>query len=97
LPDLSLIRFLTYTKNTHITNERSSTNIFNKTLFLSLKRLVNFKAAITEMYPWIPWGLVKNPLGSAQHALGATGLADSSAIHTCIIGKGMSPVQYRAQ
>ena len=39
-----------------------------------------------------------NPTGSAQHALGATGLTDSSAgIHTCVIGKGTSGVQYRVQ
>jgi hypothetical protein len=49
------------------------------------------------MYPWIPWGLFINPLGSAEQALGATVLTDSSAIHTCILGKGTSAVQYRAQ
>jgi hypothetical protein len=40
--------------------------IFNKILI--------FKVAITEMYPWIPWELVADPLGSAQHTLETTDL-----------------------
>jgi hypothetical protein len=31
---------------------------------------VNFKVAITEMYPWMPWELVADHLGSAEHTLG---------------------------
>ena len=30
------------------------------------------KAAITEMYPRIPWELVADPLGYAEHTLGTT-------------------------
>jgi len=33
---------------------------------------VNFKAAITEMYPLITWEPVADPLGSVEHTLGAT-------------------------
>jgi hypothetical protein len=32
------------------------------------------KVAITEMYPWIPWELVADPLGSTEHTFGTTGL-----------------------
>ena len=35
------------------------------------------------MYPWIPWGLVMDPLGSAQHTLQPTGQTDLSVTHTC--------------
>ena len=38
---------------------------------------MNFKVAITEMCPWIPWELVMDPLGSVEHTLGTTDLAHS--------------------
>jgi len=38
---------------------------------------VNFKVAITEMYPWIPWELVADPLGSSEHTLGTTGIPNA--------------------
>ena len=53
-------------RNRHIANLKSCATIFNKTS--------NFKVAITEMYPWIPWEMVADPLGSAEHTLGTTGL-----------------------
>jgi hypothetical protein len=33
---------------------------------------VNTKAAIIEIYPQIPWELVVDPLGPAEHILGTT-------------------------
>jgi len=36
--------------------------------------MANFKAAITEMYPRIPWKLVTDPLGSSEHTLGTVGV-----------------------
>jgi hypothetical protein len=47
--------------------------IFYKTFFLKFKKKVNFKVAMTELYPQIIWELVADPLGSAEHTLGATG------------------------
>jgi hypothetical protein len=44
--------------------------IFSKTLFLSLRKQVNFKAAITEMYLQISWELLADPLRYAEHTLG---------------------------
>jgi len=35
------------------------------------------------MYPRIPWDLVSNPLGSAEHTLGTTGLEDTLATAAC--------------
>jgi len=32
------------------------------------------KAATTELYPWIPWEMVADPSGSAEHTLGSTDL-----------------------
>jgi len=58
----------------------SSSIIFNKTLFLSLKKKkkkANFKVAITEMYPRISWELVADPLGSKEHTLGTNVLTYS--------------------
>jgi hypothetical protein len=37
--------------------------IFNKILSLQLIKYVNFKVAITAMYPWIPLGTVCRSLG----------------------------------
>jgi hypothetical protein len=34
--------------------------------------MVNFKVAVTEVYPWVPWELVADPLGSSAHNLGTT-------------------------
>ena len=42
--------------------QRSCATIFNKTS--------NFKVAITEMYPRIPWELVADPFEPAEHSLG---------------------------
>jgi len=39
-----------------------------------MKTLVNFHVAITEMYPWILWDLVTDPLASMHHTLGTTAL-----------------------
>jgi hypothetical protein len=36
----------------------------------SIQKQANFTAAITEMYPQIPWELVAVPLGSAENNLG---------------------------
>jgi len=35
---------------------------------------VNLKVAITKIYPWIPWELFADPLGSVEHALEITGV-----------------------
>jgi len=35
---------------------------------------MNFKVAITEMYPWVPSELFVAPLGSKECTLGTTGL-----------------------
>jgi hypothetical protein len=43
--------------------------ILKKHYFFNLK---NFKVVITEKYPRIPWELVADPLGSADHTLGTT-------------------------
>jgi hypothetical protein len=59
--------------NNHITNYRSSTIIFNKTLFFN-KKLVKFTVAIAEMYPQIPWEQVTDPLGTMELSLGTTAL-----------------------
>jgi hypothetical protein len=37
-----------------------------------LNKTSNFKVTITEMYPQLPWELVADPLGSAEHTLGIT-------------------------
>ena len=39
-----------------------------------ITRIVYFKVVITEMYPRIPWELVEDPLGSAEHILGTSDL-----------------------
>jgi len=52
--------------------------IFNKSDLFNLK-IVNFKSAITEMYPRIPLELVANPMGSAEHTSGTTALECSYA------------------
>jgi len=36
--------------------------------------MANFKVAITEMYPRIPWKLVTDLLGSTEHTLGTAGI-----------------------
>jgi hypothetical protein len=36
---------------------------------------VNFKVAITEMYPRITWELVEYPFVSADYTVGTTGIA----------------------
>jgi hypothetical protein len=36
--------------------------------------MANFKIAITEMYPRIPWKLVTDLLGSAEHTFGTAGV-----------------------
>jgi len=36
--------------------------------------MANCKVAITEMYPWIPWKLVTDLLGSAEYTLGTAGV-----------------------
>ena len=41
---------------------------------LILKKIVNFKVAITEMHPHISWELFADPVGSVEHTLGTTGL-----------------------
>jgi len=33
---------------------------------------VNFRAAMTKMYPRIPWKLVADPFGPAEHTLKTT-------------------------
>jgi hypothetical protein len=56
---------------------RVPTSTFHKILLYSysgqhsctLKKLVNFSVAITEMYPRIAWELDADPLGSAKHTL----------------------------
>ena len=42
------------------------------TLFL-IKKLINFKVAIAEMYPRIPWELFADLLGSVEHIMGNAG------------------------
>jgi hypothetical protein len=37
---------------------------------------VNFKVAITEMYPRIPWVLLAEPLVSSEHTLGTPALEE---------------------
>ena len=37
---------------------------------------MNFKVAITEIYPRIPWEMVADRLGSADHTLGTAELDD---------------------
>jgi hypothetical protein len=44
----------------------------------------NFKEAITEMYPRIPWELVAGLLGSAEHTLVTTTLYYIVAAFVCI-------------
>jgi len=53
-------------RNEHVANLKSCATIFNKTS--------NFKVSITEMCPWIPWEMVADPLLSAEHTMGTTGL-----------------------
>jgi hypothetical protein len=56
-------------RNKHTANLKSCATIFNKTS--------NFKVSITEIYPRIPWEMVEDPLGSAEHTMGTTGLEGS--------------------
>jgi hypothetical protein len=53
-------------RNKHIANYKIRATIFNKTS--------NLKVSVTEIYQWIPWEMVADPLGSAKHTLGITGL-----------------------
>jgi hypothetical protein len=62
-------------RNNHIAKQKICVTIFNKTS--------NFKATITEMYPWIPREMVADPLGSAEHTLGTTGLEGFWNMNTC--------------
>lgn len=39
-----------------------------------MKKLANLKVAITETYSRIPWKMVTDPLGSADHTLGTAGV-----------------------
>jgi hypothetical protein len=41
-----------------------------------ITKAVHFKVAITEIYPQIPWELVEDNMGSAEHPVGTTGPAD---------------------
>jgi len=44
-------------------------------------KYVNFKVAITEMYPWIPWEqLVADFLGPVEHTSGNTALNDQNHV-----------------
>jgi hypothetical protein len=52
-------------RNKIIASSRISAIIFNKLLFLYLKKM-NFKVSFTEVYPRIPWELTV-PKGSAEH------------------------------
>ena len=61
--------------NKHIVNYRSYTIIFEKNIPV-IKSEVNFKVAITEMYPRVPSELFVVPLGSKECTLGTTGLQD---------------------
>ena len=45
---------------------------FEQNITPLIKKLVNFKVAITEMYPRIPWELVADHLGSVEHSLATT-------------------------
>jgi hypothetical protein len=46
---------------------------------------MNFEVALIELHPWIPWELVADPKGSAQHTLGTTALShDQVLANTCI-------------
>jgi len=40
----------------------------------SEKHQVQIESSHTEMYPRIPWELVADPLGSAEHNVGTTAL-----------------------
>jgi hypothetical protein len=51
---------------------------------------IKFKAAITGMYPWIPWELVADPLGSAEHILGTTGPDQSEGYSSFTMVKDVS-------
>jgi len=43
-----------------------------------LKKYVNFRVAVTEMYPRILWKMVADPLGSVDHTLGTSGTDEFS-------------------
>jgi hypothetical protein len=47
------------------------------------KKSVHFKVAITEMYPRMPWQLVADPLGSAEHTLVTSGLDQFRVSESC--------------
>jgi hypothetical protein len=47
-----------------------------------IRKQVNFKVAIIEMYPRIPWELVADPLGSTEHSMGTTALERHSLLLT---------------
>jgi len=58
---------------------------------------VNFKVAITEMYPRISWELVGDPLGSTEHTLGTTVLTYSFSFtyYPCHKGEKVKPGNLR--
>ena len=45
-----------------------------RTLRHGVSKYVNFRIAVTEMYPRILWKVVADPLGFGNHALGTTGI-----------------------
>ena len=49
-------------------------DIYKYEFVIISNKMSKFKAASTEMYLQIPWKLVTNPLGSAEHTLGTTDL-----------------------
>ena len=53
--------------------------LVNKTLI--------FRVGITEMYPWIPWELVPDPLGFVERTVGTTGL---SILHSILFSTTIS-------
>ena len=60
----------------------------------SIQKQVDCKVDITEMYPRISWELVADPLGSAEHTLGATVLRFYSVCpETCRILEKCLPIE----
>ena len=62
--EISWLYNLTVIRNKRIVNQRSFVIIFDK--------IPNFKVAVTEMYPKIPWELFVDPVGCTEYTLGTT-------------------------
>jgi hypothetical protein len=61
--------------------------LFKKKTLPLITKSVNLKVSITEMYPWIPWELVADPLGFVEPTVGTTGL---SILHSILFSTTIS-------